>query len=315
MHLGIIPDGNRRWARVHAADAVQAAADDVYGILRTQWHDTALEWLRTLVTTPVALLAQRWRGLADLTDVTIYFMTADNLRRSDSTVASVFAALRQLHLSVTAGGFGAEYASTVLAGLRQAPTTAFAALFPPFNLVINVVGSLHLLTPAFQNQLAQFAQLFVYTLEDIRAQILAWSQTHGFTSLTQWLRRVVVHSTFPVPAARADEPAFAAACDVGSPSVTVTLDPAYPTRTATLGFAYDPVADFVRVATGRDARRQPPIDLVVRTGGEHRTSGFFPYHCIYSEYVFLPKYFPDLRLEDVETALATYRGRQRRFGR
>lgn len=311
MHLGIIPDGNRRWAHAHAA----AAGDDVYDVLRIQWHGMMLGWLRALVTTPPATLAQRWRGLSELTDVTIYFMTVENLQRNDSTVASVFAALQELYVSLTTGGLGAEYAATVLAGLRQTPPATFATLFPSFNLRINVVGSLHLLAPAFQAQLARFAQLLVQTLEGIRTQLQTWSQTHGFAQLAAWLRRVVVESTLPPPAENPDAPTFAATGDVRSPSVGITLDPAYPTYTVTLGFAYDPVADFVRVATGQDPRCQPPVDLVVRTGGEHRTSGFFPYHCIYSEYLFLSKYFPDLRLEDIETALAAYHRRQRRFGR
>lgn len=81
----------------------------------------------------------------------------------------------------------------------------------------------------------------------------------------------------------------------------------------TVALAYDPIRDldgqYVRL------REQSPIDLVVRSGGEFRSSGFFPRHTLYSEWVFLDEYFPDAIAQDViERVLETYRRRIRRFG-
>lgn len=58
----------------------------------------------------------------------------------------------------------------------------------------------------------------------------------------------------------------------------------------------------------------PPLDLVVRTSGEQRTSGFMLYRAAYAELLFLEKYWPDMEVSDVDSILAEYATRQRRFG-
>ncbi|MBP6098874.1 MAG: di-trans,poly-cis-decaprenylcistransferase [Candidatus Levybacteria bacterium] len=59
----------------------------------------------------------------------------------------------------------------------------------------------------------------------------------------------------------------------------------------------------------------PNPDLVIRTSGENRTSGFMPWQAAYAEYIFIDKYFPDLTEGDIDWALAEYSRRQRRFGK
>lgn len=59
----------------------------------------------------------------------------------------------------------------------------------------------------------------------------------------------------------------------------------------------------------------PDPDLVIRTSGEMRTSGFLPWQCAYSEYYFSKKLWPDFALRDFESALAQYAKRKRKFGR
>jgi undecaprenyl diphosphate synthase len=58
----------------------------------------------------------------------------------------------------------------------------------------------------------------------------------------------------------------------------------------------------------------PDIDLVIRTSGEQRTSNFFLWQAAYAEWVFLQKYFPDFRPEDLAATVEEYRARSRRFG-
>lgn len=58
----------------------------------------------------------------------------------------------------------------------------------------------------------------------------------------------------------------------------------------------------------------PDIDLVIRTSGEQRTSGFFIWQAAYAELIFIDKFFPDLKPADLDTALADFHTRQRRFG-
>lgn len=58
----------------------------------------------------------------------------------------------------------------------------------------------------------------------------------------------------------------------------------------------------------------PDPDLVIRTGGERRLSGFMPYQTAYSELYFCDALFPDFSIEDVDDALSDYANRNRRFG-
>ncbi len=58
----------------------------------------------------------------------------------------------------------------------------------------------------------------------------------------------------------------------------------------------------------------PDIDLVIRTSGEERLSGFMPWQAGYSELYFSKKLWPDFTRRDLEIALEDYGERKRRFG-
>lgn len=58
----------------------------------------------------------------------------------------------------------------------------------------------------------------------------------------------------------------------------------------------------------------PPVDVVVRTSGEQRLSNFMLWRTAYSEFIFLEKYWPDMRPADVAGIIETYQVRGRRFG-
>lgn len=58
----------------------------------------------------------------------------------------------------------------------------------------------------------------------------------------------------------------------------------------------------------------PDVDLVIRTGGELRTSNFLVWQAAYSEYYFTPVLWPDFDKTEVDKALLSYKQRQRRFG-
>jgi tritrans,polycis-undecaprenyl-diphosphate synthase [geranylgeranyl-diphosphate specific] len=59
----------------------------------------------------------------------------------------------------------------------------------------------------------------------------------------------------------------------------------------------------------------PDVDLVIRTSGEQRTSGFLIWKTDYAEYYFTEKYWPELEKEDFINALVSYSERKRRFGK
>ncbi len=59
----------------------------------------------------------------------------------------------------------------------------------------------------------------------------------------------------------------------------------------------------------------PPIDMVIRTSGEQRISGFMLWRMAYSEMLFLDKKWPDMTKEDVGLILEDFARRNRRFGK
>ncbi len=59
---------------------------------------------------------------------------------------------------------------------------------------------------------------------------------------------------------------------------------------------------------------QPDPDLIIRTGGELRTSGFMLWQSAYSEYYITPTFWPDFGREELYEALVAYSQRDRRFG-
>jgi len=60
---------------------------------------------------------------------------------------------------------------------------------------------------------------------------------------------------------------------------------------------------------------QPDPDLIIRTSGEVRLSGFLPWQGVHSELYFTDVYWPAFRELDFLRALRTYQQRHRRFGR
>lgn len=64
-----------------------------------------------------------------------------------------------------------------------------------------------------------------------------------------------------------------------------------------------------------DTADLPELDLVIRTGGDQRLSGFMPYQCVYSELLFLDKFFPDFDENDLIEAIENFGTRGRRFGK
>ncbi|NLS10317.1 di-trans,poly-cis-decaprenylcistransferase [Nesterenkonia sp. MY13] len=61
-------------------------------------------------------------------------------------------------------------------------------------------------------------------------------------------------------------------------------------------------------------RGQPDPDLIIRTSGEQRLSGFLMWQSAYSEFYFAEALWPDFRRVDFLRALRDFANRQRRFG-
>ncbi|PWU09316.1 MAG: di-trans,poly-cis-decaprenylcistransferase [Terriglobia bacterium] len=115
---------------------------------------------------------------------------------------------------------------------------------------------------------------------------------------------------------RLDEPlrsaiARAEAATVSGPHLRLRLAVDYSGRDAILEAARRS-ASLSRDALG--GALGPPVDLLIRTGGEQRLSDFLLWECAYAELIFSRRMWPDFSAEDLAGALESFRGRERKFG-
>ncbi len=62
-------------------------------------------------------------------------------------------------------------------------------------------------------------------------------------------------------------------------------------------------------------KSQPDPDMIIRTGGTHRLSGFLPWQGVYSELYFTKIFWPEFDEKEFDKALKAYSSRERRFGK
>jgi short-chain Z-isoprenyl diphosphate synthase len=74
------------------------------------------------------------------------------------------------------------------------------------------------------------------------------------------------------------------------------------------------VLDVEHIAEHLYTKGQPDPDLVIRTSGEQRLSGFLLWQSAHSEFYFCEAYWPDFRKVDFLRAIRAYSARNRRFG-
>jgi len=91
--------------------------------------------------------------------------------------------------------------------------------------------------------------------------------------------------------------------------VRVAID--YSARDAILSAA-SRTPDFSRESLER--LLGPPVDLLIRTGGEHRLSDFLLWESAYAELIFFRTMWPDFGPGDLAAAIREFRSRERRFG-
>ena len=63
-----------------------------------------------------------------------------------------------------------------------------------------------------------------------------------------------------------------------------------------------------------DSAGIPEPDLIIRTSGENRTSGFMPFQAAYAELYFADVHFPDFDAGELKKAISEFGKRKRRFG-
>lgn len=69
------------------------------------------------------------------------------------------------------------------------------------------------------------------------------------------------------------------------------------------------------LSTNMQTFDSPDPDLIIRTGGEKRLSGFLIWQSAYSEFYFTKVYWPDFDGEELKKAIIEYSNRKRNFGK
>ena len=68
------------------------------------------------------------------------------------------------------------------------------------------------------------------------------------------------------------------------------------------------------LSSNLDIPALPPVDLMIRTGGEMRISNFLLWQSAYAELYFSDQLWPDWNGDNLENAIIDYQSRDRRFG-
>lgn len=85
-------------------------------------------------------------------------------------------------------------------------------------------------------------------------------------------------------------------------------------------FGYDVRRDIERACAGESRFEyerlsvNKPVDLIVRTGGHRRLSGFLPLVCQYSEFEFIERLFPDVDEREIWDCIDRFQNSDRHFG-
>jgi undecaprenyl diphosphate synthase len=106
---------------------------------------------------------------------------------------------------------------------------------------------------------------------------------------------------------------LAVALNYGARSELVRATRAIAARVAQGGLTPEQI-DEAMIESELDTGGLPPLDLMIRTSGEHRLSNFLLWQAAYAELVFLDVLWPDFDAEVMRGALAEFGRRERRYG-
>jgi len=104
----------------------------------------------------------------------------------------------------------------------------------------------------------------------------------------------------------------------GNSRMTLAIALNYGARTEIVSAARKAAAagtiDEAAIEAALDTHDLPPLDLLIRTSGEHRLSNFLLWQAAYAELLFVDTLWPDFDGDALRAALADYSRRDRRYG-
>lgn len=75
------------------------------------------------------------------------------------------------------------------------------------------------------------------------------------------------------------------------------------------------IADIDEKLISRNLYLDSEPDIIIRTGGDRRTSNFLPWQSVYSEWFFLDKFWPEFEKEDLIDIVKEFKAKERRYGK
>ena len=236
VHLGIIPDGNRRWCKENNYEPKN---------LIKLWQDKFIELVKEII----AIKKNKYKYLQKVEELSFYICSIDNVNRDDDTKKYIYKFIEN---------FKIIYDNKELY-FDKKQIEYFESLKNNFNIVINFIGELDLLPDSIKCIINEINQITTYNKNENNK-----------------------------------------------------------TLKINLAFAYDYKKDLYnyRVNDNKNYNReQSDIDILFRSGKEKRISGFFPTKIIYSELFFSNKYWPDIKLNDLNETIKKFYKRNRRYGK
>ena len=228
VHLGIIPDGNRRWCKKNNHDL-----DD----LPIVWKDYIINTVKKLIKLDI----NNYKELLNITEISLYIASIDNVNRTDKTKLILFELFKEINNIIN--NPEKFFDKSIIDAINRYSK----------DIGLNIIGDINILPKNMIESIEKYRKLLIGT-------------------------KYIIN----------------------------------------LAVAYDYNKDIIN-ETKQDNlnynREQSNIDLVFRSGGEYRLSGFFPTKIIYSELFFLKKLWLDVNIDDIYNVLLEYNKRERRFGR
>lgn len=243
-HVGVVLDGNRRWARSFGEPAATG---------HRRGGDKIAEFLG-------------WSEELGIEVVTLWMLSTDNLHRGHDELEDLL-----------------EIISDVVSDLADQPGAGAGTAQPaepgPRRWRVRVMGRLDLLPPATAQALRDAAARTADVTDGLQVNVaVGYGGRHEIADAVRELLRE------------------RAAAGQSLAEVAEQLD----------------VGD---IEAHLYTKGQPDPELLIRTSGEQRLSGFLLWQSAHSEFYFCEAYWPDFRRVDFLRALRSYATRERRLGR
>ena len=239
VHIGIIPDGNRRWCKANNVDYMMKDLQEI--------------WFKIFIKQIRDLSCNHYDYLTQITSLSFYVCSIENIKRKDNTLTYIYTFLeRVIHFYFNYELVLRELLSNEEEEIRDKTITFCKGLLGELN--VHVIGDLEKLPP------------------------------HIFEGLQYIMEK-----------------------NKNSKKYNLYL-----------AVAYDFKNDLHNLGTQKNSfytREQSDIDIVLRSGGEYRLSGFFPAHINYAEFFFVKPFWPDITMKKINDVVCEFMTtRQRRFG-